>query len=81
MTAKYRCLGCEDPCVLEIAMAADQLPHNCPWQGNVKWELWQAAQEQPNAVEAQKPCVSCKTWQELKANYCQECGLKLRPTG
>ena len=28
---KYRYLGCEDPCVLEIAMKANILPDCCPW--------------------------------------------------
>lgn len=52
---KYRCLQCEDPCVLEIAMKADFTPSWCPWgfvlgDNNAKWEEW-PEEEQPRVCD------------------------------
>lgn len=42
---KYRCLGCEDPCVVEIAMKADRMPTQCLWGDHERpqWEEWKDA--------------------------------------
>lgn len=38
MPFKYRCMQCEDPCVLEIAMEATTVPKGCPFGGTATWE-------------------------------------------
>jgi hypothetical protein len=38
---KYRCLQCEDPCVLDIAMEAVCAPRCCPFGGAAVFEIWE----------------------------------------
>lgn len=48
---RYRCLECEDPCVLEIAMKATVLPDCCPWgeHENPAWAEWEESQQENEA--------------------------------
>jgi hypothetical protein len=50
MTAKYICNNCEeDPCTLEIAIDAGNLPELCPWGDEATWENMEAESEKPEA--------------------------------
>lgn len=40
MPVKYICDGCEDdPCIIEIAAEATNLPGLCPWGDKAEWVM------------------------------------------